>query len=260
MPRFFIDQELEQGPFTLTGEDVHHIKNVLRLKPGDRITLCDSTGSDCLAQIERFSPAGLELIIIERKQGQTEPSYQVTLFQGLAKGDKMDAIIQKAVELGVARFVPVRCSRSVTRVLPAEAAKKTARWQRIAESAAKQCGRSRIPEVSLAQDFMQAVAEASAADIRLMPWEGERSCSIRGFLEAAVAAGNLASPELQEPKTSHPAAISVLIGPEGGFTADEVEQARQAGITTVTIGQRILRTETAGAAVLAMLIYQFNEF
>ena len=111
------------------------------------------------------------------------------------------------------------------------------------------------------KDFAQAVAEASTASISLMPWEGERACSIRQFLERAEADGNLADPKHSEQKAvGRPAAISVLIGPEGGFTADEVELARQAGITTVTIGRRILRTETAGAAVLAMLIYQFDEF
>jgi 16S rRNA (uracil1498-N3)-methyltransferase len=250
VPRFFVDQKLEPGTFILKGEDVHHIKDVLRLLPGDQIVLCDSAGSECSSRIEGYSPGSVMLTILDCVPGRTEPPYQVTLFQGLPKGDKMDAIIQKAVELGAMRIVPVRCSRSVPKITPAEAVKKTARWQRIAGAAASQCGRGKLPEVSLLADFAQAAGEASSAAIRLMPWEGERSKSIRDYLEK----------DMSQPVTGQPVTISILIGPEGGFSADEVELARQAGIQTVTIGRRILRTETAGAAVLAMLIYQFADF
>jgi 16S rRNA (uracil1498-N3)-methyltransferase len=248
MRRFFVDESLALGPYLLTGDDVHHIRDVLRLSAGDSIILADSSGTDFTGVIAGFAPDGLKVTLLERSPNRTEPIYRATLFQGLAKGDKMDAIIQKAVELGVARIVPVQCRRSVVRLAAADAARKTARWQKIAAEAAKQSGRGQIPQVAEPVDFAAAALEASQAAVSLMPWEGERQCSVRDFLESTPM------------RTAGPLTISLLIGPEGGFSADEVDLAARSGIRTVTIGRRILRTETAGAAVLAMLIYRYDEF
>lgn len=249
MPRFFIDEcpDAALDSLTITGADFHHIRDVLRLKAGDAVTVCDCARNDLQCRIERFLQDGVVLAILDRQPNQTEPLYHVTLYQGLAKGDKMDTIIQKAVELGASRIVPVACRRCVTRLDRKDAGRKVQRWQRIASEAAKQCGRGQVPEVGELLSFDEAATEAAQADIALMPWEGERECSLRTGLE---------SPGVT---TANPS-ISILIGPEGGFDADEVTTAMAAGIRPVTLGRRILRTETAGAAVLAMIIYRFGDF
>jgi len=249
MPRFFVEECLDPDvkSLTLRGADFHHIRDVLRMKIDEDLTVCDGGSSDLQCRITSFLSDGVELTIISRQDNQTEPAYQVTLYQGLAKGDKMETIIQKAVELGAARIVPVICRRSVARLDDKDTAKKLQRLNRIAAEAAKQCGRGLTPTVSEPLSFKAAMCEAAKADIRLIPWEGERACSLRAELESA--------PDLGPNQT-----ISVLIGPEGGFDADEIAIALAAGISPVTLGRRILRTETAGAAVLAMVIYGLDDF
>lgn len=249
MPRFFVEGIIDPTAASLiiAGADFHHIRDVLRLKPGDELTVCDGARIDLLCSLDKFAAGGVELTILSRQANQTEPPYQAVLYQGLAKGDKMDTIIQKAVELGVSRVVPVLCQRSVVRLDDRDAAKKLQRWNRIAAEAAKQCGRGQVPAVSAPLAFADAVIEAAAADIRLMPWENERGCSLRDWLE-------------QLPSIPEVPKISLLIGPEGGFSAAEADLALAADIRPVTLGQRILRTETAGTVVLAMLVYRFNDF
>lgn len=249
MPRFFIEDSLspDADHLILKGADFHHIRDVLRLKTGDSVTVCDGARNDLLCTIERFMPDGIDMRITGRAVNQSEPPYRVTLYQGLAKGDKMDTIIQKAVELGASRIVPVSCRRSVVRLDGKDTGRKVERWQRIAAEAAKQCGRGEVPEVGAVLTFSEAVTEAAMAEIRLVPWEGEREQSLRSALERDHQPG-------QRPS------VSILIGPEGGFDADEITQALAAGLSPVTLGRRILRTETAGAAVLAMIIYHFGDF
>ena len=252
MPRFFCERVVgpDAADFVLTGDDVHHIRDVLRLKPGDSVTVCDGARTDLDCRVAGYAGDSVILQVTARTVNQTEPPYEATLYQGLAKGDKMDGIIQKAVELGVSQIVPMICRRSVaipeTRDLP----KKTARWNRIAFEAAKQCGRGLVPPVSPPRPFADAVREAAAADIRLIPWELERLQNLR----TALTGTNQAPPPGKKPR------IAVLIGPEGGFAADEIELALASGIVPVTLGRRVLRTETAGPAVLAMILYQFADF
>ncbi len=249
MPRFFVENCPDPATDTLNlrDADFHHIRDVLRMKVGDELTVCDGARVDLQCRIAHFWPDSVELIVLDRSANQTEPGYFVTLFQGLPKGDKMELIIQKAVELGVSRIVPVICRRSVARVDERDTARKVERWNRIAAEAAKQCGRGRVPEVAAPLSFAAAALAAGQATIRLIPWEGERTCGLREELEQATHVG--ANPT-----------ISVMIGPEGGFDADEITAALAADIRPVTLGRRILRTETAGLTVLAMLIYRFNEF
>jgi 16S rRNA (uracil1498-N3)-methyltransferase len=250
MPRFFTEDCLDPAAtsLTLSGGDFHHIRDVLRLKTGDELTVCDGCGCDLICRIERFGPDRVELTILARQANQTEPVYQATLFQGLAKGEKMDTIIQKAVELGAARIVPVICRRSVARLDQKDTAKKMQRWNRIAAEAAKQCGRGLMPTVGEPLSFAAAVNEAARADIRLIPWENERVNSMRTELEhTGMPAGR-------------PPVISVMIGPEGGFDAAEIAVALAAGIRPVSLGRRILRTETAGAVALAMIMFRFDDF
>ena len=266
MPRFFYQPVVspDQMVIEITGDDYHHIRDVLRLRHGDGVTICDGSGSDLSGRISRMDDRAVIVEILERKSNQSEPLYRVTLYQGLAKGDKMETIIQKSVELGVARVVPMISKRCIAVPDERDYPKKLTRWNRIAAEAAKQCGRGMIPSVGPILTFEQVLADSADAAIRLIPWEQERDRSIRTVLErwqhgstagipdTDVAAGTSA----QRPEP----ALAVLIGPEGGFTETEVLQASAAGIQPVTLGRRILRTETAGPAILAMLLYQFNDF
>lgn len=239
----------------LRGDDVHHMRTVLRMRPGDRLTVCDGARTDHDCRIVAFGAAQVSLEILSRQINQAEPPYTAILYQGLAKGDKMDAIIQKAVELGAASIVPVICQRCVAMPEPADIARKLLRWNRIAAEAAKQCGRGQIPQVAAPLAFADAVVQASRADLALIPWEQERRLSLRDAL--AGFAG------LDRPSGTAPPirpSLSFLIGPEGGLTEPEVELARARGIRPVSLGRRILRTETAGPAVLAMLLYRADDF
>lgn len=253
MPRFFVEKCLEPTAtaLSLTGDDFHHIRDVLRMKPGDQLVVCDSARRDLTCRIDCYLPDRVVLIITAVQENQTEPPYQAILYQGLAKGEKMETIIQKAVELGAVRIVPVACQRSVVRLNARDQEKKLVRWNRIAAEAAKQCGRGRIPAVSEPLTFSQAVIEAAQADISLIPWENERGLGLREALEITV-------PSNVVPGTDP--SISLLIGPEGGFAPEEIDAAVAAGIRPVSLGRRILRTETAGTVVLAMLVYRFNDF
>jgi 16S rRNA (uracil1498-N3)-methyltransferase len=250
MPRFFISSLESDKPVFLTGKDAHHARDVLRLRAGETVWLSGPAGREYTCQVAGFPGDAVELAIISDAASRREPPYRVTLYQGLPKGDKMDRVVQMAVELGASGIVPVLCRRSVVLLSPQDARKKTERWNRIAEAAAKQCGRGCLPRVSEPVPFAAAAAEAGQADIRLLPWEEEQQTAIRELLEAC--------PDRPAAGLDRPLAISVVIGPEGGLEADEVSLALRHGLQPLTLGRRILRTETAGAAVLAMLLYRFD--
>lgn len=255
MPRFFIETpvSLQSSQLQLKGDDAHHIAAVLRMKEGQELVVCDGARTDLLCRIVSVSPGQVELLILDRTANATEPAYDVHLYQGLAKGDKMDQIIQKSVELGVTRITPVICRRSVAQVHEQDRSKKMQRWSRIAAEAAKQCGRGIQPLVAEPLSFDACLSGAAASDLSLIPWEMEREQSIRTVLTA-----------FQDSLTGRTGGarptISLIIGPEGGLTEEEVAKARASGIRPVSLGRRILRTETAGPAVLAMILYQFDEF
>lgn len=256
MPRFFIEQELpaEQENWVISGEDARHISSVLRMAVGDELTLCDGRRTDFAAKIIEITGSQVTVQIINRQPSQTESPLELWLFQGLPKSDKLDSIIQKSVELGVARIIPVACERSVARVDTKDAPRKVERWNKIAREAAKQCGRGQLPEVLAPLSFKAAIAKARTADLALIPWESEREQSLRTVIEAQATRLADLMVSGQRPR------IAIMIGPEGGFSLDEIDLALAATVTPVTLGRRILRTETAGPAVLAMLGYQFNDF
>ena len=256
MPRFFISQPLppEAIEYEIQGEDARHIAAVLRMAVGDVLTLCDGQRMDYSCKIQSISKTDVQVEILGRAPSQTESPLEIRIFQGLPKSDKLDEIIQKSVELGAARITPVSCERCVARVEPRGADRKVERWNKIAESAAKQCGRGQLPTVDWPVSFKVALADSTTSDLVLMPWEGERNLSLKAVLSAEA-------PRLQALMASgRRPTVSILIGPEGGFAPDEVARADQAGLHLVTIGRRILRTETAAPAVLAMLGYQFDDF
>ena len=226
MQHFFTAPENINGhEIVIRGEDVNHIKNVLRMKAGEEISI--SNGAD-----------------------DNEYRAEIVLFQGLPKSDKMDLIVQKAVELGAARVVPVATGRCVVKLDDKKAASKRERWQKIAASAAEQSKRSVIPEGSMPLSFTEAVAEAGKMSVAAIPYELAEGMEATGSFIDRVK--NLACKEVKP-------TVGIFIGPEGGFTEDEIKLAEETGITAISLGRRILRTETAGLTILSILMYELEK-
>lgn len=242
MPKFFVSPDkINNNQITIDTEDVGHITRVLRLGVGDRITVCDTAGFDYDAEICDISNAVL-CNILSKTKSDTEPNIDVTLYQALPKASKMEYIIQKTTELGIVKIVPCALSRCVVKLDSKDAKKKVERWQKIADSAAKQSGRGIIPKICDVVSLYDAIIQMKQADLAFVPYECEEKRTIKSKIFASKA------------KT-----ISFLIGPEGGFAPEEIEKLSDAGIEPITLGKRILRTETAGEAVLAMLMYELGD-
>ena len=233
MPRFFIDGTAD-GRAYIAGADALHIAKALRMRPGEALTLCDGKGTDFDGVLETVTDRQVTVRISASRPSQAEPTLAVTLYQGLPKGDKMDWIIQKAVELGVTAVVPVAARRSVAR-LEGEADKKQERWQRIAAEAAGQCGRGMLPSVERPLSWSQALSRLSG-EPALVFYEG----------------GGRPLRELVTPSTRR---LSVFVGPEGGFDPEEIDAIRRQGGGVATLGPRILRCETAPLAALTLLMH-----
>lgn len=243
MPRFFTQAKPSDGVLLIEGEDAHHIARVLRMKPGDEVTLCDSAGTDFDCVIEEAGPERVCCRVRGESASAGEPDVHVTLFMALPKADKMEFIIQKAVELGVSAVVPFVSARCVSRPEEKGLRKKGERWRRIAAEAAKQCGRGRVPEIADAVPFREAVRQAARAETALFFYECERELPLRGV----IGGRGLST-------------VSLMIGPEGGFALEEADAARAGGLTSVSLGRRILRCETAPLAALAAVMYESGNF
>ena len=242
MPRFFVEKEqIQNGTVTILGEDAHHISRALRMAAGEYITVCDRQGTDYRCRLTGFLPDRVLAAVEAEAPTETEPPYSVTLYQGLPKGEKLDHIIQKAVECGVCRIVPFESERCVVRIREEKGDKKAERQNRIAAEAAKQCGRGILPTVEPARPFSAVLPEAGAVDLALFCYEGEGTTPLPAVLRQAR--GTL------PPKP----AVALLIGSEGGFSEAEAAAAKQSGWLPVGLGKRILRTETAPTVALAML-------
>lgn len=243
MLHLFADpSDVQDELLTITGPEVNHIRNVMRLKPGEEISVSiGGDGEEYRYGIESYTEDSVLCRLRFVKDKEVELPVKVLLFQGLPKADKMDLIVQKAVELGAAEIIPVSMERCVVKLDAGKAAKKTARWQTIAESAASQSRRSIIPRVLAPMSMREAVEYAKEqTEVRVIPYElQEDDGSVKQYLES-----------LKEGQS-----VSIFIGPEGGFTPAEVELAKEAGIRPISLGRRILRTETAGLAILSWLIY-----
>ena len=244
MYQFFVEPEkIGSDRAAITGSDVNHIRNVLRMKPGETVRVSDGRGSCYDGVIEALQTDEIIVRLSGEKIESTELPVETVLFQGLPKSDKMELIIQKNTELGVSAIVPVATSRAVVKLDEKKADNKVKRWNSIAESAAKQSKRTLIPEVRSVMSFKQALAEASAFDIKLMPYENAEGMA---FTRKCIG----------EIKTG--AKVAIFIGPEGGFSEEEVAAASAAGFVPITLGRRILRTETAGMSVMSMLSYSLE--
>lgn len=252
MPRFFIGQEqITNGIITLTGDDARHISRSLRMAPGESVTLCDMRGNDYACVLERFTPDTVEARILSVSPSAGEPPFRVHLYQALPKGDKLDLIIQKAVECGVTEITPFESEHCIVKIKADVEDKKTERRQRIALEAAKQCGRGIVPCVHPAISFAQMLASAAKAQLPLFCYEGDGTRSLKEILRTCPL------PHFGEQGSGRPE-ISVVIGSEGGFSPAEANAAHDAGMNLTGLGPRILRTETASGLVLACLSYEWE--
>lgn len=238
--RFFL--ETKYGPqLAITGGDAWHISKVLRLQPGDRVQVVTDDGITALAAISSLAKDRVELQPLELLAQQQEPRVEVTLAQGLAKGEKMEAIIRRAVELGVAAIVPLALEHSVVRLQGARAQARQQRWQKIAQAAAAQAQRQRVPKVALPLTLAELLA-ADNSPTRLLCYECEDGRGLKSALQAAAQEGRLQK-------------LLLIIGPEGGISPAEYALCQQAGVESVSLGHRILRVETAALAALSAIYY-----
>ncbi len=245
MQHFFVTpDQVQDDTITITGSDVNHMKNVLRMRVGEEVTINDGNNISYLCTVESFKEDLALLHIEEQHMTDTELSSHIYLFQGLPKQDKMELIVQKAVELGVYEVVPVATKRAVVKLDEKKALKKVARWQQIAESAAKQAARGYIPRVHELMSYKEALSYAEALDLVLIPYE--------------LAEGMKETKEIIE-KILPGQSIGIFIGPEGGFEVEEVEDAISIGAKSITLGKRILRTETAGLTTLSVLMFHLEQ-
>jgi 16S rRNA (uracil1498-N3)-methyltransferase len=243
------DIHVPEGRILLSGADYNHIRNVLRMRPGEQLLISSGDNFDYLCAISGYEEdaSGQQTVvcrILKTDVRTSELPLHVTLYQGLPKGDKMDLIVQKCIELGVERIVPVAMRRSVVKLDERKSQAKVTRWNAIAEAAANQSKRSRIPEVTPVMRFEEAAAQAAKASLFLLPYE-----SAEGMRYTREVLGSLNPGDT----------VSVFIGPEGGFSPEEVGFSREKGAKIVTLGRRILRTETAGMMILSILTYLYED-
>ncbi len=242
MPRFFVASELlDHAAVILDGQQAAHAK-VLRLAPGDMVTLCDGAGLDANCTVVSCSGGQFVLDVLEKLPSRSEPKLQCSIYMGFPKADKFEHVIQKATELGACELIVFPCTRSVSRPDAKSIAKKLERWQKIAASAAEQSGRGRIPQVLALDSYDAAIARASRAEFAALFYENERTRSLRAAVE-------------EKPFTT----AALVTGPEGGLTEQEVRKAQEAGLEVCSLGPRILRCETAPLCALSALLYAADE-
>lgn len=244
MHRFFIEENYNDT-MQITGGDAKHISKVLRMQPGDKVQVVSDDGITALSEIVAIDSESVTVRCVEKLAELHEPRVKITLAQGLAKGEKMEFIIQKAVELGATSVVPVAMEHSVVRLDAAKAGKKVERWQKIAESAAKQSKRDIIPEVKPVQTMKEMLAN-NACGTKIIAYECEDRMSLKEALQAAETKGGITE-------------LLLIIGPEGGISPAELEMARSAGAIPVSLGKRILRAETAGLVAMSAIFYETGD-
>ena len=249
MPKFFVkDEQIVNQEIKIQGTDVNHIKNVLREKIGSELTICnEKTGQDYLCEIKEIKEENIICHIKEKLLNNVESNIKVTIMQGLPKADKMELIIQKSVELGVNNIIPIEMKRCVVKLKEQDAKKKITRWQKISEVAAKQCGRDIIPEIKECIKIEQICEKIPMYDKIIVAYEEEKETSLKQ--------------ELAKIKNNHnkELKIGIVIGPEGGIDYTEIEKLKKAGAEIVTLGKRILRTETVALNMLSNIMYEFEQ-
>lgn len=249
MNRFFVDPgqvKLLENQITIVGDDLRHISKVLRLKVDDRVEVCDGAQMDYICKIQSISKDNILLSIVDKKESKGEPPIQVVLYQGIPKSSKMDLIIQKTVELGISEIVPVEMKRSVVRFKKdKDKQDRQERWQKIALEAAKQSKRGLVPRVHLPISFHEAVEDSQKNQVNIMAYEGEDRLGFRDLIKS-FDGKNISR-------------IGIWIGPEGGLDGAELEKAKKSNMDLISLGPRILRTETAGFTILNLIMYELGD-
>ena len=240
---FYVEHsQISEKNIIITGDDVNHIRNVLRMEPGEHVVICDGQGKDYYCAISSVEKEQVIAEILEINDTETELPVKIYLFQGIPKKDKMELVIQKAVELGAYEVIPVAMKRCVAKIEDGKKEKKKLeRWQAIATSAAKQSGRGIIPQIHSVVSYAEALNMAKELDCAIVPYE-----QAEGMEQSYTAIKNAAQKQ----------SVAVFIGPEGGFDDGEIALAQEAGFETITLGKRILRTETAGLTILSILMFE----
>ena len=243
--RFYIhNNQIKSGQAEISGSEAHHLATVLRLLPGDKVTLITSTSAIWTAQINTISDQRVRLELIQQIPA-TAPATAIIVAQALLKARKMDVLVRQLTELGIAGFAPFFSSRSIPTPKPTKMKERQARWMRISREAAKQCDAARLPEIYPAADFQAVIAQAPSAALKIIFWESR--------------AGDAVSPIVSEPDTK-PTQIFLVLGPEGGFTLDEIALAQKNGFQTAGLGPRILRAETAAVAAATLAQYWWGDW
>lgn len=244
MHRFFVEEsQIEGTNIHIVGQDAHHIKNVLRMRPKEEILISDGDKTEYTCYIEELLEDEVLAKVMFAKESGLELPSKIYLFQCIPKNDKMELIIQKAVELGACEIIPVAASRCVVKLDAKKEASKLKRWNGISESAAKQSKRMYIPEVTSVMKFQEALEYAKKIDVKLIPYELAKGMEATRECISGIQPGQ---------------SVAIFIGPEGGFEESEVQMAMDAGFLPITLGKRILRTETAGFTVLSILMYHLE--
>ncbi len=248
MPKFFItDKEIKENIIEIQGKDVNHIKNVLRKKLGDNLTICNKdTSVNYLCKINKIEKEKIQLEIINKIQSNIESDIKISIFQGLPKFDKMELIIQKSVELGVYDITPIEMKRCIVKLDEKSKIKKMQRWQNISEVASKQCGRSIIPKINNISSIKNICQACENYDIVIVAYEEEKENKLKLELQ-----------KLKQLK-KHELKIAILIGPEGGIDTTEIDMLKENGAKIVTLGNRILRTETVALNMLSIIMYELE--
>lgn len=245
MHRFFVTEEAFEGEVVkITGSDFNHVSNSLRLKAGDEFIVSRGDGLDYTVEIREFAEDTVYAVIKDFKENRSEPTINISLAQAIPKKGNMELVVQKSTEIGVCKIIPIITERTIVKIDEKKQEKKIGRWQKIAEEAAKQSRRGKIPSIEKVCSLRELYSTFSAYDLVLIPWEEEERKGIRSVWQ-----------ELKK----RPQDLMIIIGPEGGFSAAEIETAKQYGGIPVTLGPRILRTETAGFVALAAILYQAGE-
>jgi len=244
MQKFFIKSEqIKDDKIKIIGTDVNHITNVLRLKKEDEIQICDEdTTNNYIAEILEYDKEKVICKILEKIDSKVESNVNITVYQGLPKADKMELIIQKTTEIGVKTIIPVSMERCIVKLIPKDEEKKIDRWQKIAEVAAKQSKRDIIPKIEKVQRLEKVCADINGYDLFIVAYEDEERLTLKEVLRENNKAKN----------------IAVLIGPEGGIDSKEIDKLKQNGAIVVTLGNRILRTETAPIVISSNIIYELE--
>ncbi|MGM0471810.1 MAG: 16S rRNA (uracil(1498)-N(3))-methyltransferase [Bacillota bacterium] len=247
MHHFFVESEMiSEEQVRITGDDVDHITKSLRLGCGDQISVADGAGTKYIVEISEVGNGLILAEIIERFTAGVEPEVKVTLLQGLPKSKKLDLIVEKCTEIGIDKIIPANTKRSVVKLSSSKAQRRRDRWQRKAEAAAKQSQRAKIPTIAPLMDLADLDQIAADYDLILCPWEVEDKLTLQEKLTTVANQDTIEK-------------VLIIIGPEGGFAAEEIEDVKEAGAEIVTLGPRILRTETAGLTTLSLVLYELAD-